>query len=212
MLGREPRGYEGHTAGSFARRLFGLETPLKGRFWGENKRLIFAPPLWYDWLVFGCVIGGFGAFLLGFFGLGDGYWGNVGVFVGFAGLWGALSSERMTIDLRQRTYWRRQGQGPFKKLTRGSLDSIDAVVAQAHEQPSVSLTGRVVIYRIVLFWKGGREPLFIAERNESMLPFGAPIQTASQMTVAKGARYAQEMRLPFFDNTYFHSSDPLLPF
>ncbi|MBX3110609.1 MAG: hypothetical protein KF857_01255 [Fimbriimonadaceae bacterium] len=212
MLGREPRGPEGHTGRSWARSKFGLETPLVGRFWGENKRLVFAPPLWYDWLVLACVVGGFGAFLGGFLGFSDGYWGNVGAFVGFAGVWGALSSERMTIDLRQRTYWRREGQGPFKRMTRGSLDQIDAVVSQAHEFPVPTLGGRLVIYRTVLFWKGAREPLFVAERKEATIPYGAPINAGAHHVLAKGARYAQEMKLPFYDNTHFHTADPILPF
>ncbi len=212
MPGHEPRGPEGWTGRSWARSKFGLETPLVGRFWGENKRLVFAPPLWYDWLVLACVFGGFGAFVLGFIGWGSGYWGNVGVFVGFGGVWAALSSERMTIDLRQRTYWRREGQGPFKRMTRGSLDSIDAVVAQAHEFGIPGLVSRPVVYRIVFFWKGAREPLFIAERVETVIGHGAAIQSRAHEIVAKGARYAQEMKLPYFDNTYFHTADPLLPF
>ena len=211
----EPRGPEGNGGPNYglSRTKVGLETPLSGRFWGENKRLLFAPPLWYDWFVRVVFAGGVLAAFLGYFlqilpWLYPTWWLFTGVAVAVAGVLGYLSTERMTIDLRQRTYTRREGAGVLKRVTRGSLNDIDALVIQASENLTPSLIGRTVIYRLVLFWKNGREPLLICERFPAAVPSHAAINAGAGMLLQKGQRYAKEMQLPFYDNSHFHSNDP----
>lgn len=213
MKPQEPYRYENPNLGQpiRPRAKIGLETPLVGRFWGENKRLIFAPPLWYDWFVVLVV-------LLGLWMIATAKWGTppfqdpywflwVGICVLGAGVLALLSSERMVLDLRQRTYWRREGQGPFKRTTRGRLDELDAFVLQASEYP-LGLN-RTVIYRVVIFWKGHKEPCFIGDRQSMSIGGGAPLNAGAGMLLQKAMRYSKEAQLPLFDNSYFHSPDPL---
>lgn len=212
----EPRGTEGAGAG-FSRWKAGLETPLEGRFWRET-RLIFAPPVWYDVLTWGCLVVGALAFLSMFVWELDLVFrvvpGHVRIWLGpvvcLAGLWGQLSSERMTVDLKTRVYARREGQGAFKRSIRGSLDEIDAVVAMTEVYP-LSAISQVVIYRLVVHWKGQRQPLLVVAREQATLGPGAPLNSAAGGLVAKGARFAQAMGVGFYDNTYFASPAPLRP-
>lgn len=215
MRPQEPRGNEGFGGPNYglSRTKLGLETPLRGRFWRENKRLLFAPPLWYDWFVLVVVVTGALAAFLGYFAqilpwLYPTWWLFTGIAVCVAGVLGYVSTERMTIDLRQRTYTRREGSGLLKRVTRGSLNDIDAVVLQASENLTPSLLGRTVIYRLVLFWKNGREPLLVCEQFPAAIPVGAAINAGAGHLFQKGQRYAQEMKLPFYDNSHFHSADP----
>lgn len=215
MRPQEPRGNEGRTGPTYgmSRTKLGLETPLRGRFWGENKRLLFAPPIWYDWFVIVVVAAGVLMAFFGYFvpilpGLFPNWWLFTGLAVAAAGVLGYLSSERMTIDIRQRTYTRREGSGVLKRVTKGSLNDIDALVLQASESLTPSLLGRSVVYRLVLFWKNGREPLLVCEQFAAAIPVGAAINAGAGLMLQKGHRYAQEMKLPFYDNSHFHSADP----
>jgi hypothetical protein len=195
------------------RRKGGLETPLGGRFIGEAKWLMFAPPAWYDALVVGCIVAGP---TMALFGPRFGWFAVsvqpnafiVGVCVCVAGLWGALSSERMTCDLRNRTYYRREGQGFGKRATRGGLNELDAVVLSTEEYP-LALLGKTVIYRLVIHWKGSKEPLLVVEQETHTLGPGSPLNKAAGGIAQRGARYAQAMGVPFYDNSYFHSSAPV---
>ncbi len=189
----------------------GLETPLVGRIWGENKRLVFSPPNWYLGLVIAC------------FGLG--VWILFGRLVGvlripelqsmswlgwallFAGTWALLSMEYVAFDLRSRTYFRREGGGVFKKTKRGSVAEIDAVVVYC-EHYLHGLAGQTVIYRIVFHWKNAMVPLLTAERTMTSLPTGAPLNHSAGPIVAKGQYYAQALGVRFFDNAHFHSAAP----
>ena len=197
------------------RRKGGLETPLRGRIVGENKRLIFAPPVWYDALVFGYILGGPLAYFLVQSGVPIPIISNPGVDlfacvgVTLAGIWGALSNERMTCDLRARTYARLEGQSFKKRLTRGGLQELDAVVLLAEEMLVPSLGGRTVIYRLVLHWKGSKEPLLVIERESRTLPPGAPINSGAGAMLQRGTRYANLLGVRFFDNAYFHSGAPV---
>jgi hypothetical protein len=197
------------------RRKGGLETPLKGRFSKENRRLTFAPPLWYDALVVCCLVGG--PCLAAFRFMGDllpiplepGIAFFTGIAVTFAGLWGAFSNERMACNLTNRTYFRLEGQGIGKRFTKGSLGELEALVLVAEEWPVPTLGGRMVVYRLVLHWKGSKEPLLVAERETHTIPWRAPLNHAAGPILHRGAVYAQALQLPFYDNSHFHTPAPV---
>lgn len=191
-----------------SRRKAGLETPLKGRFRREGTRLSFAPPLWYDILVVACVAG---APLIGVLGserLGLVAWGTA-LAVLFAGIWGALSSERMACDLRSRTYARLEGQGIGKRLTRGSLEELDAVVLVVQELPLQSLGGATMVYRLVLHWRGAACPPLVIGRRVVNVARGTPLQARAGPLFALGQHYAAALGVRFFDNSSFLSPAPL---
>lgn len=195
------------------RRKAGLETPLEGRFARENKRLVFAPPFWYDFLVGVLLIGG-GLVAAGTIsGVAFRGGGSYGLFFGcmvlFAGAWAAFSNERMTCNLTYRTYSRLEGQGLLKRRVSGSLDELDALVLMAEELPFHARGSRVVVYRLVLHWKAQRSPLLVVERGESGLPSGAPIHHGARSILAKGQSYAQALGVKYYDNSYFHSPCPV---
>lgn len=195
------------------RRKGGLETPLQGRVIGERK-VTFAPPIWYDGLVFLCIFGAPLAYFLGRSGVPvpifsapvSGFWVSIAVCV--AGLWAALSNERMACDLRARTYARLEGQSLRKRITRGSLSELDALVLTAEEYLPGAL-GHVVIYRLVLHWKGSKEPLLVVERESASIPTGAQLNYGAGRILQRGARYAKMLGVPFYDNSYFHSGSPV---
>lgn len=187
------------------RRKGGLETPLVGRFSKENTRLVFAPPLWYDALVLICILAGIVLSLKNFME-GDHLWSFIFLLVLLAGIWGALSNERMVCDLRARTYARLEGQNFFqKRVTRGSMDELDAVVLMAENAP---LQGQV-IYRLVIYWKGMRQPLLVVERDPQRAPPGMPINYKAGRLLQRGSVYAQYMRLPFYDNSHLRGRSPV---
>lgn len=213
----EPRGTEGGQNLS-ARWKNGLETPLEGRFWRET-RLVFAPPVWYDVLTWGCVaMGAWGilslfvpgvSFLWGFW---MPFWRLVlGALLLLAGLWGQFSSERMTVDLKARQWARREGQGLFKRSVRGRLDEIDAVVATTEIYPLQAGLTKVVVYRLVVHWKGQRHPLMVVMRRQANVGPGQALNFGAGDLLAKGAAFARAMGVPFFDNTYFSSDAPIKP-
>lgn len=190
----------------------GLETPVTARFYRE-KLLIFAPPLWYDLLVLACLFGGFGfafySFMKGGFQIGNmpflGFF--LGLAVGVAGIWGALSNERMSCDVIKRAYSRLEGQGIGKRLTRGSLDEIDAVVAMAERY--MGGFGNTVVYRLVLHWKGSTQPLLVIESQYVSINPGVPLNAKSAGILMHGSRIAAAMKVPFYDNTYYPSPGPV---
>ncbi|MBL8068073.1 MAG: hypothetical protein JNM28_06465 [Armatimonadetes bacterium] len=195
----------------------GLETPLVGRLWRET-RLIFAPPLWYDILTYSCLATGAALFAMAIAGwplllLSPEILIWTGPLVFFAGLWGQLSSERMTCDLESRVYTRREGQGLFKQITRGSLADLDAAVLLADRNLMRStLVGEPVTYRLVLYWKQGKEPLLVIGTEHVSLGPGQAVNAGAGRMAQTGAGYARILGLPFFDNSYFLSDGPLKPF
>jgi hypothetical protein len=197
------------------RKKSGLEAPLSGRFYGENKRLVFAPPLWYDLLVLGCIVGGI---LFSLFALANGglQIGNapmlgfaVGLMVSVAGTWAALSNERMSCDLRSRYYARLEGQGLSKRVTRGSLDQLDAVVLMTEQWAVPVGVARPVVYRLVVHWKGGAQPLLIVESERHMLAAHEQLNHKAGRLLLNGSRYAKALGVTFYDNSYYHSPGPL---
>jgi len=197
------------------RRKSGLETPLSGRFFGENKLLVFAPPLWYDALVLVCFLGGpaFAIYSLMNGGLQIGNAPMLGFFIGamvtIAGAWAAFSNERMWCDLRRRTYWRREGQGLSKTTYRGSLDDLDAVVLMTEEWPALLGNSRPVIYRLVLHWRAGVQPLMVVEVERHVVPCHEPMNSRAGLLLHKGSRYAHALGVTFYDNSYYHSPCPV---
>ncbi len=211
---RETGSREGHQQPTTWRSKGGLETPLVGRVVGENKRLIFAPPLWYDGLVFVCVAGGVLCLLLSLvspalFGENQ----HVAMFAAFAvmlaGVWGAFSNERIVCDLRARTYARLEGQGFGKRVTRGSLNELYAIVLMAQELPVPMQGVRPVIYRLVLYWKQAKEPLLVIGRDNRAIPYGTPLNAAAGAIAQFGYRNAQLLGIPFYDNSQVSSNGPL---
>jgi hypothetical protein len=193
------------------RKKTGLETPLTGRLWRES-RLIFGPPPWHDWLVGFCIIGGavyFGAVFFSFIYYFIPWW--VGLAVMGAGLWAAMSTERMTINLKAGTYLRLEGGGMFKTITKGKVSSFDALVLQTEVYPVPTLVGRLAIYRLIIYWKGQREPLLIASRQEHTVGFSGPINAKAAPLIYDGQRFAQLMGIPFYDNSHYESPRPLPP-
>ncbi|MBI1757568.1 MAG: hypothetical protein HYR64_10740 [Fimbriimonas ginsengisoli] len=192
----------------------GLETPLRGRLIGENKRLVFAPPLWYDALVLLCFAAGLFGMWVGFAGRqGDAtdsfLYGLTGLMVFFAGIWAALSNERMACDLRQRTYARLEGQGFGKRLTRGSMTELYCLVLMSQDLPLPMPGGRQVAYRLVLYWKQAMEPLLVVEREDRFVPMNSPVNAAAGPISGRGTQFARAMGIPFQDYSYLSSPGPL---
>jgi hypothetical protein len=200
----------------FPRFKVGLDTPLHIRLYGENKRITFAPPLWYDALVSGCLFGGFGMAVLAFLrgGFQIGMFPYMGFFlwtaVGLSGVWAAISNERMSCDPRKGTYARLEGSALWKKLTRGYTNELDALVLLTEKYPLVDLTGKTVVaYRLVLHWKGSKMPLLIVDERRRTNPSGTPLNHSAGDLLYMGSRVAKALGIPFYDNSYFHSPCPI---
>ncbi|MCX7801106.1 MAG: hypothetical protein N2109_12300 [Fimbriimonadales bacterium] len=192
----------------------GLETPLSVRFLGE-RAVAFAPSWGYDALIVACLlsplVGGFRWWVgspLGF--MHPGIFFGATVAAALAGVWALFSMDRMVCDLRRRTYLRFEGSAAWKRVRRGSLDELDALVLTCEQLPSVA-GGHAVVYRLVLHWKGGRLPPLVGERRLCHLPAGAPLNYSAAPWVDKGLRVAAALRVPFYDNSYFHSPCPIPP-
>ena len=189
-----------------------LETPLYGRFGKENQRLVFGPTIWYDRFV--NIVTGGGAFLL-LDGLTGGLGGRVSipiteewcVLVGgltlFAGILAHFSVVRISFDIKNGTYWRRQGPGILPRLTRGTLKDLDAVVMLAEPH-----TGSVT-YHLVLHWKANREPFIVLQQDSRALYPGQPLQSGGGPLMQLGIQYAQSLGVKFFDNSHFPSRSPV---
>jgi hypothetical protein len=192
-----------------SRRKSGLETPLHGRFYREGVRLVFAPPLWYDILVAICIAGGAPSALAFFVSGGADLDALLGLAVMGAGIWAALSNERMSCDTRGRTYARLEGQRLWKRITRGSLSELDALVLTTEQFGVPLVRGGQVIYRLVLHWKGRKEPLLVVEREAHNLPIGSPINGRAGPMLQRGMAYAKALGIPFYDNSHFVSGSPV---
>lgn len=200
-----------------SRSKLGLETPLSSRLVRET-RIIIAPPLWYDILTWASIA--FGSVLTLFALTGNSIfffptyvliW--AGPLVAFAGVWGQLSSERMTLDLRTKMYARREGQGLFKRIIRGPLTELDAIVLLAeNDYRTTAIIGQSITYRLVLHWKNGRHPLLIMDSQTVTIRGGQAINSQAGGLAQKGAAWSRFLALPFYDNSYFLSQEPLKPF
>ncbi len=199
---------ENQSGGFYRRRKGGLETPLVGRSAKEGRRLLFAPPQWYDALVACSVFGG-GALLLYGFMVGEGFYTFLGTSVGLSGIWAALSNERMTCNLTDRTYRRIEGKGLRKRVLQGRVDDLDAVVLITEVSPFLLPAAQAVTYRLVLHWKGAKQPLLVVGRESHTLAGNAPMNSSAGRMAQLGAAYAQSLGVRFFDNSYFQSGSPV---
>jgi hypothetical protein len=188
-----------------------LETPLYGKFYREDTKLVFAAPLPYHVLVRLCIGGGT---LMCVYGLLSPYtpiypvwWMVVGLLVIVAGVLAALSLQSVTFDLRERFYVRRQGPGLFPKMMRGPLSDLDAIVLIA--EPDPLMIHRGVTYHLVLHWKGQRQPPMVLQQDTRQVPQGQPMNIASQQLLMRGVRYSKALGLPFYDNSHFASKCPV---
>lgn len=210
----EPRRNEGGRPW-VSRLKSGLETPLGIHFVREGSKIWFAPPRWYDRLLAACFVGGAFLVLSALFGWGgtvffDPVWRLwTGLAVMLAGGWAALSNERMLCNVTDRTYTRWEGKGPVKSVSKGSFNEFDALVLLA--ESTFGPTGPVVTYRLVLHWKGSKLPFLIVRQATFGLGQGTALNYSAGGLLREGQRVAQAIGVPFFDNSYFHSPEPLRP-
>ncbi|MCG9896003.1 MAG: hypothetical protein MH204_11070 [Fimbriimonadaceae bacterium] len=122
-----------------------------------------------------------------------------------AGIWALLSSERLVVNLRQKSWTRQEGSLAAVRVTKGPLDELDALVVTVRPNPS----GGGVIYDLVLHWKLARRPPLPLERMPLRLPGGMPTQAGAGPLVAKAADYGAWMGLPVYDNTQAFSGSPV---
>ncbi len=183
-----------------------LETPLIGRYQGEDKRLAFLPPWPYLLLVRAVTAAGITFTANAFFGFLPGFWSGWWFFVGMmlilAAVLAGLSLHRVMFDLRERAYKRRQGPGFFPKSTSGSLSNLDAV--QLISEPS----GRRVTYHLLLHWKQGMEPSMILHQETRVIGPGQPLGLAADNIRNLGIRWAKSLGVTFYDNSHYASPNP----
>lgn len=193
-----------------------LETPLFGRFVGENRRLAFVPPAPYRVLVRGCVGAGTA---MAIYGLGAAaglyevasfypeWWVFIGALVALAGGLAALSLQSITFDLRERYYRRRQGPGMFPRGTSGPLKDLDALVLIS--EPNSRLMAGGVTYHLVLHWKGQKEPPMVVQQDTRQMMAGQPLEFGAAQLRQAGIAYARALGVPFYDNAHFPSKCPV---
>ncbi|HWD39483.1 MAG TPA: hypothetical protein VG944_11585 [Fimbriimonas sp.] len=192
-----------------------LETPLYGKFVGENRRLVFGPTGPYQALVRACVVIGIVGAVLGLVTepLGiqlpfyPAWWFFTGLAVTGAGVLAAFSLQIVVFDLKERTYRRRQGPGTFPKTSRGKFSDLDAIVLIA--EPNSRLMAGGVTYHLVLHWKGMREPLMVLQQETRPVGSGLSLRDGASHLIPVGMRYAQALGVPFYDNSHFPSANPV---
>jgi hypothetical protein len=194
-----------------------LATPLSGRFIGENRKLVFAPPEWYFWLIYAT---GIAALVFLGFGLGafrsESFLLNnppvcmlTGALLALAALFAFVSLERITFDLRERIYRRWFGRSFLPGYAHGRLDELESIVVMAQELPfSPKYPGRTGVYRIVMVWKGGKLPLLVGE--ESYAPLGVqPLAAGAAPTLQRAASFGRALGVPVYDQTAVSSGHPV---
>jgi hypothetical protein len=182
-----------------------LETPLFGRFLGENKYLIFAPAKEYIWLVGSCVGGGLLCTLWAMWAQSF-YFICVGLAVAAAGTWGALSLHWISFNLRERVYTRRQGPGMFPKTTRGSFNDLEVIFLLSEER---FLVARHVTYRLLLQWRGGKEPSMVLQQMYFAVPAGYPLNQGAGPLYHLGMKAAAALGVPLSDQAHVSSPNPV---
>lgn len=188
-----------------------LETPLSGRFFGENKRLVFAPSNGYLALIGGCIIGGLLLVLSYVFGLAEGFVELMtGLLVFLAGVWAAFSLQWIGFNLREGIYARKTGPAFAPRLTRGSKRELEAIFLLSEERLSLGqLAGRTVTYRLVLQWHGLTQPSMILEQDYRSIPNGAPLNYGAGPLMQKAARYASAIGVTVVDHSHVSTSNPI---
>jgi len=194
-----------------------LATPLSGRFIGENRKLVFAPPEWYFWLIYAT---GIAALVFLGFGLGafrsDSFLLNnppvcmlTGALLALAALFAFVSLERITFDLRERIYRRWFGQSFLPGYAHGRLDELESIVVLAQELPfSPKHPSRTAVYRIVFVWKAGKLPLMVGE--EAQVPLGVqPLASGASSALQRAATFGRALGIPVYDQTAVSSAHPV---
>ena len=192
-----------------------LETPLFGKFANEDRLLVFSAPTEYHALIRVCVGGGGLAAVygfLGFFGvteppIGTLWWFLTSLAVCLAGVFAAYSLVMIRLDVRSGGYRRRDGGGAFGRTVGGAISDIDALVLIA--EPNSRMVQNGVTYHLVLHWKAGRLPPMVVQQDTRSLPAGQPLNVWAQPLRERGMRYAQALKIPFYDNAHFASANPV---
>ncbi len=192
-----------------------LETPLYGKYANEDRLLVFSAPTAYHALIRFCVIGGAVATvygLMGFVGITDPpngamWWTLTSLAVGLAGVFAAYSLVMIRLDTKSGTYRRRDGGGAFGRTVGGSMSELDALVLIA--EPNSRMTAGGVTYHLVLHWKGAAQPPMVVQQDTRAIPPGQPLNLGAQALRERGIRYAQTLRVPFYDNAHFASANPV---
>lgn len=191
-----------------------LETPLYGKLANEDRLVVFSAPTEYHVLVRTCVVGGglaaaYG--FLGFFGVTDPPVGTLWFFltalaVCLAGVFAAYSLAMMRVDMKSGQYRRRDGAGAFGRTRGGPVANLDALVMIAEQDP---LRPAAVTYHLILHWKPGLDaPMVVQHDTRAHLP-GSPLNVGSSALRDRGLRYAQALKIPFYDNAHFLSPNPV---
>jgi hypothetical protein len=179
-----------------------LETPTWGKFYKEERFLVFEPGIQYLALVYLCLGGGSLAVLYGLFRF-DPYYFFVGGMVAAAGFWANLSLVRIRFDLRSRLFRRRQGPGLIPRLWAGSIDELDALVVLAENSTNLGH----VRYHLVLHWKSHRAPLMVLETDPRVIQHDHGGQ--QPLVLVRALKYSKALGLPLYDNTQFMSPCPV---
>ena len=193
-----------------------LETPTFGKFYGEDRFLVFEPAAPYLMLVKGCIFGGAAAALYGFVirplvGQGEfsWWWTMTGSMVCLAGIWADLSLVRIRFSLQERWYKRRQGPGFIPTLWQGKIDQLDAIQVISEQGSFSGMVGASVTHYIILHWKGRAAPPMVLETAIYALFPGSPLSTHAAGILDRANRYAKALKLPVYDNTQYHSPCPV---
>ncbi|RYG25993.1 hypothetical protein EON82_04995 [bacterium] len=193
-----------------------LETPLYGRFSNEDRMLVFSAPTAYHALIRFCVVGGSLSALYGLLAIGGilevaafypQWWFYTGLAVALAGVLAAYSLVMIRFDIKQGAYRRREGAQAFGATTAGLLSDLDALVLIA--EPNSRMTPHGVTYHLVLHWKGNKEPPMVIQQDTRSLPPGQPLNIWAQPLRDRGIKYAQALKVPFYDNAHFASACPV---
>lgn len=203
--------------GGIRRSRTGLETPLSGRLIGENKALIFAPPQWYEALMAVCLFGGLLAGILTSLGIMPLAFFQAAPWLGWAimlaGAWAFLSSDRLIVNLKTQTWVRQEGGLLRFRVGRGSVSELDALVVVVENAALMGVaTGASGVFRVVLHWKGQRQPPLVLDRLDAQVPAGMPAGQAAGPLFSKASFYGKILGLPVYDNTQQYSGAPLRPF
>lgn len=189
-----------------------LETPLRGRFIGEDRKLAFSPTGPYVALVRVVTILGGLMLLNALVGMVPGFtpawWFLTGSMLLGAGGLAYLCLQSVVFNLQEGTYRRRQGPGLFPTTRHGRLDQLDAVVLIA--EPGVQMALKpAVTYHLVLYWKNHAEPLMVLQQETRTYVAGQPLNIGAAGMAQLGLRYAKALRVPFYDNAHIPSKCPV---
>lgn len=193
-----------------------LETPTFGKFYGEDRFLVFEPAALYIGLIKSCIFGGAAAALYGLlirpilgFGEPSWWWTMTGGMVCAAGIWADLSLVRIRFSLQERWFKRRQGPGFIPTLWQGKIDQLDAIQVIAETGSFSGLASASVTYYMLLHWKGRAAPPMVLETAVYAHMPGTPLQSQAAGILDRANRFARALKLPIYDNTQYNSPCPV---